>query len=523
MTAALAVRLVGIRHGLPFVYNPDEGLHFVPRAVDAAGGDWDPGYYENPSALTYLLAVVFLAADVLGAGIRSGFDADPTTAFTVARVVVALLGCALVLAVHRAGRACFDERVGVLAAAFVAFGFLPVFYSHQALNDVPTMLPVTLALLACVALLDRGGPGRAALAGALVGLAAGTKYLAAPLALVVAVAVVLRVVDRKERMTRGVLLLLLAALACVAALLLTNPYLALDLDTAREQLGGQSTQAASAKLGQDGTAWTYYPVSLLWGLGVVPTALAALGAVAAFRTDHRRALLLTTFPVALLAYLGTQDRFFARWLLPAYPMLAVLAAYGAVRLAGWVRERLAADRSRGAWVLPVLAAVSLAQPVVDAVRSDAVLVRADTRGLALDWMEDHVGGSRRIVVEPAVPGRYLPADGGWTRFPVSRPYQAYEERLDPALVDDYRAGGYCWVMVNSHQRDRGLAAGLPGAEAYYRRLDEESTVVARFSPYRPGATAPDFSYDFSFDWYPWAFERPGPYVELRRLTDCAVS
>ena len=31
--------------------------------------------------------------------------------------------------------------------------------------------------------------------------------------------------------------------------------------------------------------------------------------------------------------MGTQDRFFARWLLPVYPLLCLLAAYGAVLLA----------------------------------------------------------------------------------------------------------------------------------------------------------------------------------------------
>ena len=62
LVVALVLRLWNIDHNLPFVYNADEELHFVPKAVDMFGGSLNPGYFENPPALTYLLYVVFRAA-----------------------------------------------------------------------------------------------------------------------------------------------------------------------------------------------------------------------------------------------------------------------------------------------------------------------------------------------------------------------------------------------------------------------------------------------------------------------------
>ena len=60
LVAALALRLWNLDHGLPFAYNADEAEHFVPRALDmAGGGSLDPGYYENPPSLTYLFALVY--------------------------------------------------------------------------------------------------------------------------------------------------------------------------------------------------------------------------------------------------------------------------------------------------------------------------------------------------------------------------------------------------------------------------------------------------------------------------------
>lgn len=519
--AAFALRVTSIQHGLPFAYNPDEEQHFVPHAADAADGEWNPRYFDNPSALTYLMALVFKVV-FHGEDVTQRLTNDPTAVFTVGRVVVAVLGTLAVYLVHWAGSRAFDHTVGMIAAALVAFGFLPVFYGHQALNDVATTVPLTLALLACLLIYERGSWWTYAVAGASVGLAIGTKYLASPMALVVALAAVLVVLEKRQGVRRALVSLVLAGAACLGALIASNPYLLLDFSMARSQFAGQSTHVATAKLGQDGIAWLYYPQSLLWGFGVLPLAFAVVGAVLALRSERVRGLLLVTFPVLLYLYMGTQERFFARWLLPAYPMLAILAGYGIQRTGEWLRTRdRIVDHARAALVLPVLVASALAQPIVDSVRSDAVLARTDTRDIAASWIRTHLDGDRRVVVEPSVPDSYDDA-AGIHRYPIRRPYQAYEARLRPVLLDSYRAQGYCWVLVSSHQRDRGLAAGLRGAQAYYERLELETDRVEVFSPYRGGFDPPAFSYDLSFNWYPLAYARPGPHLELRHLTDCAA-
>ena len=81
-------------------------------------------------------------------------------------------------------------------------------------------------------------------------------------------------------------------------------------------------------------------------------------------------------------------------------------------------------------------------------------------------------------------------------------------------------GGYCFVVVGSTQKGRGLKAGLRSSRRYYAALDEASEETVTFSPYRDGADPVEFSYDFSFNYAPRAFERPGPVVEIHRLRDC---
>jgi hypothetical protein len=105
-------------------------------------------------------------------------------------------------------------------------------------------------------------------------------------------------------------------------------------------------------------------------------------------------------------------------------------------------------------------------------------------------------------------------------FPIKPPFQAYEKKLDPSLIDTYRAGHYCWVVVGSHQKQRGLNAKLPGAVGYYNRLNRESDRTQLFDPWRFGADRPGFNFDMSFNYYPTAFVRPGPLVEIHHLRGC---
>jgi hypothetical protein len=95
----------------------------------------------------------------------------------------------------------------------------------------------------------------------------------------------------------------------------------------------------------------------------------------------------------------------------------------------------------------------------------------------------------------------------------------YERTLAPALIGYYEAHGYCWVLTGSTQADRALAdpRAVPLAVAYYRQLARSGEVVFRASPYGAGSSHVPFNFDWSFDYYPLAYHRPGPVVTIYRL------
>jgi 4-amino-4-deoxy-L-arabinose transferase-like glycosyltransferase len=547
LVVALGLRLWSIKNGLPWVYNSDEELHFVPRAVAMFGGSLNPHYFENPPGLTYVLYAVFRLRFHM-AHFQRSFAAHPTAVYETARVVVALISTASVALVYWAGRRWFDARVGLLAAALIAVGFLPAFYGKFALNDAVTLAPVAVALALMALGWERGGVWYWVGAAAAIGVATAVKYTAGAMLLPLAIAILLRAwaatsppardangdgtaalpsPSRGARIRAAIWPVVkvgvLAGIAFGVAFFIFNPYSVFDFSLFKHQLANQSATAkGSAKLGQSSTpGWLYYLWTLTWGLGWVPAVAALGGGIVLLRENWRRGLILVVFPVFMFVFLGGQARHFGRWYMPAYPVIVVLAAYGAIRFAEWIGR----GRRWAQWALAGVVVLMLAQGLAATIRVDSVLARNDTRLLARDWIVANIPAGKGVVVEPFVPHGWLaePNRAGPERyrlFPIKPPFQAYEKTLDPALIDAYRSQGYCWVVAASNQKQRGLEAKLPGAIGYYKRLNRESDRTQLFDPWRAGADRPGFNFDMSFDYYPTAFVRPGPFIEIHHLRGC---
>ncbi|MBW3652559.1 MAG: glycosyltransferase family 39 protein, partial [Actinobacteria bacterium] len=299
LVGGLALRLYGIRHGLPYIYHPDEAFHFTSRAVAMFADGMNPHYFQNPSAFTYL---VHLALRVqYGGGWPLGdfghllrqYAADPSEVYEAARQLAALLCMLGVAAVYAVGRRLWGAMEGLAAAAVLAFAFLPVAYSRYAVTDVGVLLPVAVAIYATVRAHEDGRARFFLLAGAAAGLAVGFKYTVGLVIVPLLVAAALRA--RSDRAAIGA-----AAGALVVAgltFLVTTPYFLPDLDEAVMQLRSQSYAAAEPKLGQQAVDghW-FYIRSLTWGLGWGAAIAALAGAVLEFRRNRTRLLLLALFP-----------------------------------------------------------------------------------------------------------------------------------------------------------------------------------------------------------------------------------
>ena len=264
LALAAALRLVGIRYGLPLsVLNPDESS-IVPRAWRMGHGHLDPGWYDYPSLLMGVLAPVqaLFGAPALGA----------------ARLVAVAIGLGGVGATWWLGRRAYGTGAAIVGAAAVAVATTHVAYSRMAVTDVLLTLAITCVLALAV-------EGRIEWAGLAVGLAASAKYPGA----IAAVPVVVAGWGRWRALGRA------AALA-VAGFALTSPFVLIHAGSAWDDVSRVQRLARAGWLGfeNDPSRLLAYLDRLWEAIGplLLVSAVGLVAALAASQPDRPRPALV---------------------------------------------------------------------------------------------------------------------------------------------------------------------------------------------------------------------------------------
>ena len=244
---------------------------------------------------------------------------------TVIQCITTLLFGLTVVATYRIGRTLVNAETGLLAGLLL-LGF-PYLLTQVPLmlTDVPTMALVTLSLDAFLSAALFGGPLRGLLAVALIVLTAFAKFstwLMLPV-LFLAAFVIIRQRDGAAA-RRSLIVLGTAAVAAGVVLTAQHQVIAAQLDLLREyQLPGLGRWRES-------TLSTFF-----FQIHPFVTLLAAYGAITAVR--KRKIVFLVPACFALFVLLLRVERI--RYMLPLFPLLALMAACGLHELSGDARVR----------------------------------------------------------------------------------------------------------------------------------------------------------------------------------------
>src|SRR6266436_3922140 len=254
---ALALRLYGLNWDQGNSFHPDERqimFHVtalswpssLTQLLDPVHSPLNPHFFAYGSFPLYLLAA-------LGNILTHFFPTLGTFAnlTLVGRVLSALFDSGSVLLTGWLGLLLSGDHtaerrqawtLALLAAALVAFTPLQLQLSHFYAVDTMLLFFVILTLLACVALVDTEAPVRWSLvAGLGYGLALATKFSAAPLAVPLFIAYLLRWHRRGLFTALGPFFSASATTGLV--FLLTMPYALLDLANFRQQITEQGDLA----------------------------------------------------------------------------------------------------------------------------------------------------------------------------------------------------------------------------------------------------------------------------------------
>ncbi len=429
VAVALAARLLGSSANLPHLYSPGESI--VVRQALAYGGTRSlrPYTYIYPPLYSYVLFVLYGLYYVLGritgafatvSDFAISYFMDPTPFYLIGRIVTGVIGSVTVLLVYLIAARTERRATGLVAAALLAVSHLHIVHSHNVLTDVPMTCLVMLATWLILRAREIDTRHAWVWAGLGVGAAVGMKYNAAlmliPLVLGILWPANARTAPITPRMTwRQRLAPLVVGLGSVAAgFVITCPFALLDWRALWTDLMGAQLGLNTGIAKSFGETMAFYWQTLLRsGLGYLLGIWALPGLAYAVWRHRAYDILLLSFPLSYLLFLGFQGRYQANWLLPALPFLCIFAAALAVDLVA----RLRLTRHIKSLALVLLTIILAAYPAWFSFFYLKSLAAPDTRSVAKAWIEAHIPAGSRILLDSSSTGPPLqPTLESWQRY-----------------------------------------------------------------------------------------------------------
>jgi len=473
LLSAVVLRLWAIGRGIPYAVQVDEP-EIVERAFNMMrSGSLHPHFFDYPGLSIYLQLIVSVARFVAGAISGEWYSLAQATAssfYLWGRVVTALIGAATVIVVYHIGMR-WGARHALLAAGLMAVLPLHVRYSHFVLTDTPLTFFVSLTFLWSLVAHERRTLESFAVAGAMSGLAAATKYNGGIALLMPVIACWMT-----YPLAPGRFKTIIATIAASgAAFLIFAPYTLLDLPAFLDNFARLAHQYRSAVVGE--SLWTLYFKYLVrhafgWPAMLLAFGGMGLGFVRLVRGPGRvRWMLAVVFPVVYFTMLTTQNIVFARYLLPLTPSVCLLAAIGVVSGVSLLR-RYEIPRAPRTALIAGLTIAALLPPALMSVGSDREMARSSTIDHAYSWILQNIPAGASIVLEKRT--MVLPAQ-----------YRAsYTPQLRRKTYDEWRQDGAEYLVANSEAYGATLAAPQQNPNDYneYMRIFTQSREVQTIAP-----------------------------------------
>jgi 4-amino-4-deoxy-L-arabinose transferase-like glycosyltransferase len=478
------LRVAALGWGLPYTEHPDEPSQTNRVLGMMRRDDWNPQFFGKPSLHYYLLKGVFTAHVLYGiatgtytslADLPQTTDQYLTTPdlFIWGRMLTVILGMVTVVVLFWVGRRWWDWRIGLLAAALLAFLPFHVRHSQYITQDVPSALPALLAVACALRLLTQPTLTWYALAGLCVGLAASTKYNAGA---VVTSLVLAHFLAWDRAAWRAFWRLPWAAGWSLLGFLIGTPYVLLDFPSFADGVLRQYYAYSPPDSAVSGQTWPIASyLSSFWEEGLRETAAVAalIGmAVVVLRRD-RPGLILLGFILPYPFLFLMQSTHYFRNMLPIIPPLLLLAAIGIVWLADWLWAQLTKIRPiwrEKLWHPPLLIGAVLVAgwPLIKSVEIVQFYAQPHSKVRAAQFLRNELpqGAPMAVALHPVQ----------WAGKPFVTPFS------DVTVHDAawYRAQGYRYVVVNPEESD----------SQQYQLLQSAARLVREFGGDQQGQPGP---------------------------------
>lgn len=417
---ALVLRLIGIGHGFPFIFHPDEpatvrsalSIRFYPNPKHF---DW-PHFYIYLNYFLYMIfarfrdiAVSLNLKDSLSVSFPLFWN-DDIIFYLLTRVFSAVLGASTVIPIYLTGKKLFGKSVGLFGALAIALMPFHVSHSHYALIDIPMVFFLAWSLYFSSQIFLKGRWQDYVLAGVFMGFAASTKYHGALGTFVIVLAHLLRLSGKKfnrpiRDFLKDIKKLLLAGGCSIAAFLVGTPYALLDFATFRRTDGPagafwQFTNVGSVSFGQRflqfGKGFLYkFPSDMspifVAILVLVLVEVLYLSFVKRTYDGKLKKLLFFMIPAfCFLLYISGFVKNRSHYYMISYPFIALSVGY-------FVNAYLSGEGSKP--IKRFITFLVFLLPFVMSVKVSCAFMRGDTRLLLSDWLKANVTEKEVLIYD----------------------------------------------------------------------------------------------------------------------------
>ncbi|RMD87417.1 MAG: hypothetical protein D6808_01460 [Candidatus Dadabacteria bacterium] len=399
--------------GVPYITDEDEGHHFNRVVNMAKSGDYNPHYFLKPSLHFYLRQPAVWASylylkhkgeiDSIQK-IRTGdpfglsgyaFALSHPAVFEANRAFTVLFYLGALLCTFFIAR-LFVPDIFALGAVWLS-GISPALLSYSAVIgvDMVMVFMVLLGILLSLLAFRNFSIFNITVAGFVCGLAASTKYNAAPLCALPALSVLLS----GKGSLKGYMASIISP---VAGFFAGSPYILVSFPLFLEHVGyeiwhyGVSGHAGHECTRGIGQALCYARWAFNSALSPLPLALGILSIPLIFRRDKRLACIFLFFPVAFFLLMTAQKAHFPRNMLSLVPIAFILASF-------FVYETSQNMAKIGKTIYIFLFLVLSSYPLLRSslsLRHDAKNFPEDTRIAAFRWLKS----SLRPLEDAAISG-----------------------------------------------------------------------------------------------------------------------
>ncbi|MBT6401582.1 phospholipid carrier-dependent glycosyltransferase [candidate division WWE3 bacterium] len=400
VVGGIILRLVGVTHGFPFIFHPDE-----PALIRSATGirfEINPGHFDWPHMhfyLNFILYWVFIKfrglLNLLGLNgpLNAVFPLlwrDPLVFYFLSRVFDAFIGGLTAIPVFLAAKELFNKRAGYIAALVITLLPHHLYTSSFALIDIPAAFWVAWSFYFAVNIFKYGRMKDYMLSGLFVGFAASTKYNGGLMALMVPVAHLMRVWGSNVEKVldfKATKLLLVSGLLAAFGFVLGTPFALFDYDTFSRTDGPNGAYWQFTNVGKVDlpTQFTQFIGSITfdayenYGYSIIIAYVAAI-LYGVFIKREKKLWLVLVPSLFLFFYISGFSKTRAHYYTSVYPLVAVAVGYIVWLVLEKVPQRIKIILLLAFFSIPFHFSIARIKP----------LVIEDTRVQMYTWLQENV-------------------------------------------------------------------------------------------------------------------------------------